>query len=224
MQNPDGTVTYTPVPDYNGADSFSYTISDGQLEATVTLTLQVSSVNDAPVAQADTAQMIQGDNLMLNLLANDVDVDTAHDQLKARITTQPAHGQIVVNTDGTVTYTPDVEFYGTDTFAYVANDGELDSSPALVTITIDPRNRPPVAADDAVSGDDSFPEATGAAPRSVAFRRASQRPRRRMTAVPTIQGLENAPIGRREVLDWVAEVAGFTHAATRVQNAQEARA
>ncbi|MGV0795305.1 Ig-like domain-containing protein, partial [Mycolicibacterium sp. XJ1819] len=67
----------------------------------------------------------------------------------------PANGTLVLNADGSFTYTPDDDFYGTDTFTYLANDGELDGNTATVTITVNPVNdEAPIAVDDAYAVDE----------------------------------------------------------------------
>src|SRR5688572_32639223 len=71
--------------------------------------------------------------------------------------TEPAHGSLVVNLDDTVTYTPDPDFNGTDTFDYTASDGNGGTDTATVTVTVDPVNDAPVAQDDAETTDEDTP-------------------------------------------------------------------
>ena len=68
--------------------------------------------------------------------------------LTATLVIGPTNGTLVLNADGSFTYTPNPDFNGSDTFTYVANDGTHDSAPATVTITVNPVNDAPVAADD----------------------------------------------------------------------------
>jgi VCBS repeat-containing protein len=70
--NADGSFTYTPDADFNGSDSFTYTVNDGAGTSTVaTVTLTVTAVNDAPVALADTATVLAGESVLIAVLASD---------------------------------------------------------------------------------------------------------------------------------------------------------
>lgn len=136
--NGDGSFTYTPAPDYNGEDSFTYKANDGAAdsnEATVTIT--VNAVNDAPVANDDSATTDQNTAVTIDVLDNDTDVDG--DALTVTIETEPGNGEAVVNGDGTVTYTPDEDFTGEDSFTYIVSDGELESETATVTVAVNPQ-------------------------------------------------------------------------------------
>ncbi len=151
--NPDSTVTYTPFANYQGADSFAYTISDGQGEtATASVTVAVNPVNDAPVAVDDSATTLEDTPVTVAVLANDSDVDG--DVLMVTAATMPAFGTAVINPDNTITYTPHADYYGIgglppDSFNYTISDGSGDTSTAAVFITVIPVNDAPVAVDDA---------------------------------------------------------------------------
>ena len=145
--NGNGTVTYTPLANFHGADSFTYTVSDGHGGTdTATVSLTVRSVNDAPVAVNDGASTDEDTAVTVNVLANDTDVDG--DTLTPVVASGPAHGTVVVNADGTFTYTPHANFNGTDSFTYQASDGALSSNEATVAITIRAVNNAPVAVND----------------------------------------------------------------------------
>ncbi|MEZ6130828.1 MAG: Ig-like domain-containing protein [Planctomycetaceae bacterium] len=136
-ENEDGTFTYTPAENFNGTDTITYTVTDGELlsnEATVTIT--VNPVNDAPVAVDDSDSTSEGDSVEIDVLINDTDAED--DNLTVASVTQPANGTAVINADGSITYTPDSGFSGTDTFTYIANDGHADSNVATVTVTVEP--------------------------------------------------------------------------------------
>jgi uncharacterized repeat protein (TIGR01451 family) len=125
--------------DYNGLDSFTYTVRDnlGALSNTATVWLTISPVNDPPVANADSYTTDEDTTLVVaapGVLGNDTDVDSP--SLTAHWINGPANGSLTLNTDGSFTYTPGLDFYGTDSFAYRANDGSLDSNPATVTLTV----------------------------------------------------------------------------------------
>ncbi len=148
--NPDSTVRFAPATNYNGMDSFTYTISDGQGgTAMATVTVTVTPVNDRPVASPD-AYTVDEDLLLTvpapGVLANDSDVDG--DLLVAMLVAGPTHGTLAFNTNGSFLYRPNTNFNGTDSFVCKASDGSLNSSNATVTITVNPVNDPPVAGRD----------------------------------------------------------------------------
>jgi VCBS repeat-containing protein len=135
LKNADGSYTYVPQADYNGEDSFSYLVSDGQLDSGQALVrLTITAVNDAPVAQDDIANLDEDHSIHLSIMANDYDVDG--DSLSLVIVDQPAHGTLVVNADNTVSYTPMENWSGEDSFSYKLNDGELDSGIATVRLIV----------------------------------------------------------------------------------------
>ena len=131
--NGDGTVTYTPDPDWNGTDSFTYTVSDGSLTDTASVTVTVGAANDPPVAAADSDAISEDGSSTVDVLANDSDVDG--DTLSVQSVTQGANGSVVDNGDSTVTYTPDPNWNGVDTFTYTVTDGALTDT-ATVTVTV----------------------------------------------------------------------------------------
>ena len=140
---PDGTVVYTPGLGFTGTDNFTYAISDGRGGfATATVTIQVNNVS--PTAVADSGVTNINTPITLNILANDTDPNG--DPLTVVSSTQPPNGTVVINPDGTATYTPDPGFSGIDTFAYTVEDPDGNSDSALVSITVDD-NRPSAADD-----------------------------------------------------------------------------
>ena len=148
--NPDGTLTYTPDSDFNGTDSFTYTIEDGWGEThSATVTVTVAPVNDAPVAGDDAVSTNEDVTVTYAVLGNNIDIDG--DSLKVTSVTDGTHGAVAINPDGTLTYTPDADFNGTDSFTYTVSDGNGGTDSATVTVTVDPVNDAPVAADDAVA-------------------------------------------------------------------------
>jgi outer membrane protein OmpA-like peptidoglycan-associated protein len=146
-----GQVSYTPAAGYVGTDSFTYTISDGfggSDTATVTITIGDGG-NRPPVAANDTAQTPPATPVRVSVLANDSDPDG--DTLTIASVGTPAHGSVVRNSDGTVTYTPAAGFEGSDSFSYVVSDGRGGSATAQVTVSVAAgANRPPVALDDVI--------------------------------------------------------------------------
>ncbi|HVF75256.1 MAG TPA: Ig-like domain-containing protein [Acidimicrobiales bacterium] len=147
--NPDGSFTFTPVANFTGIASFDYTVSDGTLTDSGTVTVTVAPVADAPVATNDsyaTDEDVTRNVVAPGVLANDTDADG--DALTAVLVNGPANGTLTLNADGSFSYTPNPNFNGADTFTYKANDGGLDSNIATVTITVNPIADAPVAVDD----------------------------------------------------------------------------
>ncbi len=133
--NPDGTITYTPNPNFNGEDTFSYTVSDGAGgEDTATVTVTVDAVNDDPDAVDDSANTGFQADVVIDVLDNDDDVDG--DPLTVTEAGNGANGTTTINPDGTITYSPDAGFTGTDTFQYAVSDGQGGSDLATVTVTV----------------------------------------------------------------------------------------
>ena len=146
-----GSFLYEPNTNYHGADTFTYRVNDGTADSSVaTVTITVNPIDDAPVAANDAYSVNEDTPLnvaaTMGVLANDTDVET--NTLTAILMNAPAHGTLTLNVDGSFSYQPAVNYHGTDTFTYRANDGLADSGVAMVTITINPINDPPVAADD----------------------------------------------------------------------------
>ena len=145
--NGDNTVTYTPNANFNGADSFTYTASDGNGGTdTATATITVNAVNDAPFAAADGATTNEDTAVALSVLANDIDIDG--DSLGVASVTQGANGSVAINGDNTVTYTPNANFNGADSFTYTVADGNGGTDTATVTITVTGVNDAPSAQPD----------------------------------------------------------------------------
>ena len=136
--NANGSFTYTPAADYNGLDSFTYKANDGAADSNVaTVTITVNPMNDAPTAVNDSYTTPTAVPLVVTapgLLTNDTDIEGS--TLTAVKVTDPEHGTVTVNTNGSFSYTPELGFTGADTFTYKANDGAAESNVATVTITV----------------------------------------------------------------------------------------
>jgi Bacterial Ig domain len=137
-----GAFSYTPYPDYHGSDSFTYKVNDGTLDSSpATVSVTINSVNDAPVATGALFTIDEDNPLYGTLTATDVDGDS----LSFRLTTQPNHGIALAASGGAFSYFPNKDFFGQDSFGFVANDGHVDSDEAKIVVTVNPINDAPVA-------------------------------------------------------------------------------
>lgn len=137
--NSDGTFTYTPRADFSGTDHFTYRVTDGFDYGNATVTITVNSVADAPVSAAESYTVDQDRVLTISsagVLTNDTDADG--DVLTAILVDDVAHGTLVLNADGSFTYTPQAGYFGSDHFTYVADDGSLQSEVTTVHIDVRP--------------------------------------------------------------------------------------
>jgi VCBS repeat-containing protein len=128
-------LTYEPFPNYVGPDSFTFRVSDGGLSSNVaTVSITVTQVNDAPVAQAAAYTTPVNTALNGQVLATDIDGDA----LTYAITTQPTKGTITsLNpSTGAFTYVPTAGATGADSFRFRANDGVTSSAIVRVDIQI----------------------------------------------------------------------------------------
>ncbi len=134
----DGSFEYVPAPNFHGMDSFSYRASDGDLASSpATVTITVRSVNDEPVAMDDFYKTDEDQPLQIaapGVLANDSDEEG--DPLEAVLESGVSHGSLILNEDGSFTYTPEAGFTGIDSFTYWASDGDLGSNLATVTLAV----------------------------------------------------------------------------------------
>jgi gliding motility-associated-like protein len=144
--NANGTVTYTPNPDFNGVDTFVYTVTVTNPDNTITVgtaivTITVNSVNDI---LDDTDSTNEDTSVTTNVLANDSFQGVYGTDYNITATTNPSNGSIVLNSDGTITYTPNLNFNGEDSYIYTVTDSNGDIETATVTIMINPVNDAPI--------------------------------------------------------------------------------
>lgn len=140
----DGTGTWTPPAGFTGTATLTYTVSDGK-GGTDTATVEID-VNGRPTAVDDSATTPAGTAVSFGVLGNDTDPDG--DPLTASLTVAAAHGSVLMNADGTTTYTPDAGWAGADTFTYRVSDGRLTDT---ATVTVTTQNAAPVANPDTAS-------------------------------------------------------------------------
>ena len=137
--NPDGSFTYTHDGSETTTDSFQYRVNDGSLNSNVaTVTVSVIPVNDAPIGNTDAYSTLIGIGLneLVGVLANDTDAE--FDAITAILTTPPTNGTILLNANGSFTYTPNAGFFGSDSFSYLPNDGTLSGNLTTVNINVIP--------------------------------------------------------------------------------------
>ncbi|WP_273994719.1 tandem-95 repeat protein, partial [Vibrio parahaemolyticus] len=145
--NPDGSVTYTPNDNYQGTDSFTYIVTSGGVSESTTVSVDVTPVNDAPVAKDDTAITDEDTAVTIDVLPNDNDIDG--DKLSIQSASVPeAQGKVEI-VDGKLVFTPAENFNGDAEITYTVTDGELTDA-AKVTVTVNPVNDAPTIKVDAV--------------------------------------------------------------------------
>jgi VCBS repeat-containing protein len=157
----DGSYTYTPSAAAQGLDVgetaqdvFTYTASDGTASDTADLTVTVTGLNDAPVANDDTNVTDENSPVSGNVLANDTDVDVEPLTVTTPGTYNGFWGTLVLAADGSYTYTPNAIAAllnngqsAVDVFNYIASDGTASDN-AILTITINGLSGVPNAVDD----------------------------------------------------------------------------
>ena len=153
ITNNGADLTYQPNANFNGADSFSYTISDGNGGTdTATVNVTVTPVNDAPVATDDTITIAE-DAVATTIAVLTNDSDTDGDTLTIASVTQGSNGAVVITNNGAdLTYQPNANFNGADSFSYTISDGNGGTDTATVTVTVTPVNDDANPTSDLVTG------------------------------------------------------------------------
>ncbi|MCB0171497.1 MAG: tandem-95 repeat protein [Anaerolineae bacterium] len=128
-------VRYTPNANFSGDDTFTYTISDGFLSDTATVTVTVLPVNDPPDIRADVITTTQDTPITIPVLANDTDPEGPVDPNSVNVVTPPSLGSATAISGGQIVYTPNPGVSGTDTFVYQACDTN-NPTPACGTATV----------------------------------------------------------------------------------------
>jgi len=146
-----GSVVYVPETNYFGSDSFTFNVSDGSLISVGTVSLTVTSVNDAPEANSQSVTIWE--DISRDLVLTAMDVDSSN--LVFTLLAYPAHGGLTgLDPEiGGTTYTPGADYYGDDSFTFTVNDGSL-SSTGTVDVTV--MQQPSLAIDLSTPLDDTF--------------------------------------------------------------------
>ncbi|HHF3110832.1 TPA: Ig-like domain-containing protein [Vibrio diabolicus] len=152
-----GAIVYNPNENYFGEDSFTYTVADlaGAVSNVATVTMTVTPVNDAPMAQAQSQTLDEDNSLVITLVGSDIDNDD--DTLQYLITEQVSHGVLEQLTNNGWRYTPEANFNGSDFFLFKVNDGDLDSTEVRVDLTVNAVNDTPTATDISATGEEEIP-------------------------------------------------------------------
>ncbi|MGJ8545310.1 MAG: cadherin-like domain-containing protein [Sulfitobacter sp.] len=147
VNNGDGTVTFTPADGFTGEATISYTIEDAEgLQDSALHTITVGTDgNTAPVAADDSLSLDEDTTATINVLSNDSDADL--DPLSVTEASSP-DGDVVINEDGELEFTPNPDFNGETTITYTISDGNGGFDTATVAVTVNPINDDPVANDD----------------------------------------------------------------------------
>ncbi len=152
----DSTVTYSPYNNFFGLDSFKYVAYDGEAYSeSAMVTIEVTEVNDKPIAMGDHFMVAEDDTLHGELHAEDGDYFPTQQEIQNltySITLSTLNGTLsVIDTSGEFTYTPDVNFFGADSFLFsVTDNGTTDgvadflSDTAMIHLFVEPMNDAPV--------------------------------------------------------------------------------
>ncbi|MCF9179623.1 tandem-95 repeat protein, partial [Vibrio parahaemolyticus] len=139
--NPDGSVTYTPNDNYVGKDTFTYVVTSGGVSESTAVEVNVTPVNDAPVAKDDIATTQEDTAVTIDVLPNDTDIDG--DTLRIDSASVPSDQGTVEIVDGKLVFTPAENFNGNAEITYTVTDGSLTDQ-ATVKVTVNAVNDTPV--------------------------------------------------------------------------------
>jgi len=164
--NSNGTFKYTPVPNYNGSDYFVYEVCDNGTSTACdqgTVYLIIKPFNDSPLAKDDIGITFKNKATIGNLLTNDIDPEGDPLSIKTTPVSPPSYGIVVINPDGTYTYTPNSDFIGNDSFVYEVCDNGIPSMCDQATVNIrviditTVTNSAPIANNDVYQGSVGYP-------------------------------------------------------------------
>ena len=157
----DGNVVFTPDHDVYGAASFEYMVTDGEGGSdTGLVTVTINPINDVPVAADDTFNGSEDAAISGSVAGNDIDPDGPG--YTAALVSDVSHGSLTLDANGSFTYTPDADWYGSDQFTYSVTDGVSESNMATVTLSVAPVNDAPVAGNNDYTVDEDAELTVGA--------------------------------------------------------------
>ncbi|MEA2606795.1 MAG: large repetitive protein [Chloroflexota bacterium] len=210
-------LTYTPNLNADGADTFTYTIDDGRGGTdTAMVSVTIDPVNDAPVAVTDVVTVTEDQTTASTVLvlANDTDVEGDTLTVSARL--NGAKGVVAIAAGGaSVTYKPNANAFGSDSFTYTVSDGQGGFAIGTVTVTITASNDPPNAVNDGVptpfkvyvnagakaipvlANDTSLPDS----PETLRITKVTQGSHGKVTITGSGTGLTYTPIGTTTGID-----------------------
>lgn len=140
-------LSYQPNQNFNGSDQFEFVANDGVIDSNVAIvTIQISAVNDRPVADAQAVATDEDQALALTLAGSDVDGDA----LSFAVVDLPQHGELTGDAPN-LTYTPDENYFGVDSISFTTNDGTEDSELAVISLTVNAVNDEPTGANQALT-------------------------------------------------------------------------
>jgi hypothetical protein len=146
---------YSPAANFHGSDSFTFLVDDGHGNTdTATVDITVTPVNDAPVAHDQSVTTPEDTPVAITLTGSDVDGDS----LTFSVVSGPANGTLS-GTAPNLTYSPNADFHGSDSFVFQVDDGNGGTATAVVDITVTPVNDAPVAHDQSVTTPEDTPVA-----------------------------------------------------------------
>jgi len=145
--NNKGIWTYSPDDDYNGKDSFEYSICDIDDECSeATVALTILPINDVPVANSGSTIYVDEDkNINGDVLSNDSGLGDGG--IKVSLEDSAKHGELNLNTDGKWQYTPNANYFGTESFSYKVCDRDGDCGQTTISIIVNSINDVPSAYD-----------------------------------------------------------------------------
>jgi hypothetical protein len=217
ITNGGADLAYTPNLNANGPDSFTYTISDGHGGSdTATVDVTINPINDAPVAVIDTLTVTEDQATASTVLVLANDTDAEGDTLTISAKTNGTKGAVVTALDGkSVTYKPNANAFGSDSFTYTVDDGHGGSTIGTVTVTITATNDRPNAVNDGVptpfkvylfAGAKSIPVLANDtylpdAPETLRITKVTQGSHGKVTITGSGAGLTYTPIGTTTGID-----------------------
>jgi len=133
---------YTPGKDYHGQDAFTFIANDGTSDSNeATISITVLPVADIPTANNASAETEEDKPVIIPLVSEDIEGSN----LVFKVVSMPANGTASISQDGKATYVPKQNFHGTDGFTFSVNNGQAESTPAKVLVSVKPVNDPPVS-------------------------------------------------------------------------------